>query len=350
MPRPDSRIRGLDIARGLAVLGMFTAHTISVSDPDGGFVVLDELAGGTRPRMLFALVGGISLGLLVANTERTSIRRQVAIRGIALVALGLLLQTFFSGVSIVIDEWGLLFLLMLPLLFVPSGWLMVGAAAAIVAGHLAVSAGVGQRLDGGPKTTTEAVAAQALSWLFTGSYPLVTWLPSIVAGYLLARADIRRPITQKWMAALGSGFFVMGLVLTSALDPAGELATWPAALTNQLSALGFAATLVAVLVWFTSARVGDAGSVAGRILFPLAAAGSMPLTVYTVHVLVLGAWYAVDPAGWAPDATTWVVFTVVTLVTAPVWRLTVGHGPLEWMLARLSGRRRRQGGSSSRSD
>src|SRR5690606_41035078 len=73
-PRPmraaDTRIRGLDIARGVAVLGMFTAHTISVSEPVGAFAVLDELAGGTRPRMLFALVSGISLGLLLAGPPR----------------------------------------------------------------------------------------------------------------------------------------------------------------------------------------------------------------------------------------------------------------------------------------
>src|SRR5690606_34923908 len=98
----DTRIRGLDIARGVAVLGMFTAHTISVSEPVGVFAVLDGLAGGTRPRMLFALVGGISLGLLVAGTPGVRVHLQVAIRGILLLALGLFLESFFSGVNVVI--------------------------------------------------------------------------------------------------------------------------------------------------------------------------------------------------------------------------------------------------------
>lgn len=341
MRTADTRIRGLDIARGVAVLGMFTAHTISVSDPEGGLVVLDELAGGTRPRMLFALVGGISLGLLVGRSQlgttddRREIRVQVAIRGIALVALGLLLQTFFSGVSIVIDEWGLLFLLMIPLLFVRSAWMAVGAGALLVAGHIAIAQGVGESSVWG---ADQAVTAQALSWLFTGSYPLVTWLPAIAAGYLLARADLTRAATQGWMAGVGLMVFGAGLVVATVLDPTGGLDTWPAALAHQLSALGVAAVLVAALVWVTSVGAGNVGAVAGRILYPLAAAGAMPLTVYTLHVLALAAWFVLDPAGWAPDAMTWIIFTAVTLVVAPVWRLTVGQGPLERCLGFLTRR------------
>jgi hypothetical protein len=347
MRTPDTRIRGVDIARGIAVLGMFTAHTISVSDPEGVFTILDELAGGTRPRMLFALVGGISLGLLVggSNAERgaprTEIRSQVAIRGIALLALGLVLHTFYSGVSVVLDEWGLLFLLMLPLLFVRSGWLIGGGAVLMVAGHVAIAAGVGESaaLGEGQASTARAVTAQAMSWLFTGSYPLVIWLPSIVAGYLLARAGLTRPATLGWMAGAGTLVFIVGLLVTGALDPSGELAAWPASLSNQLSALGCAAALVAILIWATSVRSGEAGKVAGRILYPLAAAGAMPLTVYTVHVLVLATWYILDPAGWAPDSTTWTIFAIATLVIAPVWRITVGQGPLERAFSLLSGRR-----------
>ncbi|QEE61043.1 DUF418 domain-containing protein [Salinibacterium sp. dk2585] len=339
MRAPDTRIRGLDIARGVAVLGMFTAHTISVSEPSGVFVVLDELSGGTRPRMLFALVGGISLGLFVAGTPRVRVRLQVAIRGILLLALGLLLQSFFSGVSVVIDEWGLLFLLMVPLLIVPSRWLLLGASALMLVGHIAIAAGVGRMPYASDGGVPRAVLEQALSWTFTGDYPLVTWLPSVIGGYLLARADITRPATQGWMGGLGAAAFLLGLVLTPALDPSADPEAWPATLALQLSALGAAAVVVAMLVWATSPRAGAPGRLAGAILYPLAAAGAMPLTVYTAHVLALAAWYLIDPAGWAPDATTWMIFTVVTLVVAPVWRKTIGQGPLEWLLAFLSGRK-----------
>src|SRR5690606_20650746 len=150
-------------------------------------------------------------------------------------------------------------------------------------------------------------------------------------------AGLRHPRTQAWMAAVGSLVFIAGLLARIALDPDAELATWPAALAHQLSALGAAAAVVAILTWATSPRAGVAGAVPGRILFPLAAAGAMPLTVYTVHVLALATWFVIDPAGWAPDATTWMIFTAVTLVLAPLWRLTLGQGPLERGLALLTG-------------
>ncbi|MCW4384196.1 DUF418 domain-containing protein [Salinibacterium sp. SYSU T00001] len=335
----DTRIRGLDIARGIAVLGMFTAHTISVSNPEGGFVVLDELSGGTRPRMLFALVGGISLGLLVAGSQipRGAQRTQIAIRGFALLVLGLFLESFFSGVSVVIDEWGLLYFLMIPLLFVGSRWLLAGAVVLMVSGHIAIAAGAGET----PTPPGQGgILELILSWLFTGSYPLVTWLPSIVAGYLIARLDIRRPATQGWMLGVGAPVFAIGLVVTALTSGQGEPETWPATLAQQLSALGCAAAVVGGLVWLTSSRAGRVGRLVGRLLYPLAAAGAMPLTVYTVHVLVLAAWYLIDPAGWGPDSTTWTIFTIVTLVVAPLWRLTLGQGPLERGLALISGRRR----------
>lgn len=340
------RLRGLDAARGAAVLGMFTAHTISASDPSGVAAVLDGLAGGTRPRMLFALVGGISLGLLVASTvtgraRGMDVRLQVAIRGILLLALGLLLHSFFSGVSVVIDEWGLLFLLMVPLLFVPSRWLLGGAVLLLVVGHVAVASGVGEASGQPGDDVAGVVWLRLLSWTFTGSYPLVSWLPAIVAGYLLARADLTRPATQAWMAGVGGTVFLVGLALTPVLDPSAEATLWPATLAQQLSALGCAALVVAGLVWVTSEPLGATGRVMARLLHPLAAAGAMPLTVYTLHVLALGAWYWLDPVGFAPDATTWLVFTATTLVLAPLWQRLVGQGPLEWALAWASGRRRR---------
>lgn len=215
----------------------------------------------------------------------------------------------------------------------------------MLAGHIAIASGVGQLQPVLYVQTEVAFADQVgeriLSWLFTGSYPLVTWLPSIIGGYLLARADLRRPRTQASMAIIGGTVFVVGLVLTPLLDPAEEPTLWPATLAQQLSALGCAAVVVAALTWATSDRLGAAGLVIERILYPVSAAGAMPLTVYTAHVLALGAWYWLDPARWGPDATTWVLLTGVTLIMAPLWRWAIGQGPLEWVLAWASGRRLR---------
>ena len=60
---------------------------------------------------------------------------------------------------------------------------------------------------------------------------------------------------------------------------------------------------------------------------PLAAAGSMPLTLYSLHVLVLATADGPDPLRF------WALQAVAALVTATAWRRFLGRGPLEALLA-----------------
>jgi hypothetical protein len=62
---------------------------------------------------------------------------------------------------------------------------------------------------------------------------------------------------------------------------------------------------------------------APRLLAPLAAAGSMPLSLYSVHLLVL---HVVDDAD---PLLLWATQAVAALVLAALWRRYVGRGPLE---------------------
>lgn len=65
------RIYGLDLARGIAILGMFTAHTIG-----GGPAFWNHpstwmgLVNG-RSSILFALLAGVSLGIMSGRQEST---------------------------------------------------------------------------------------------------------------------------------------------------------------------------------------------------------------------------------------------------------------------------------------
>jgi uncharacterized membrane protein YeiB len=78
-----------------------------------------------------------------------------------------------------------------------------------------------------------------------------------------------------------------------------------------------------------------AGALRGRtglLLEPLAAAGAMPLTLYSLHVVVLAVVDGGDPLRF------WAVQAVVALVVATAWRRLVGRGPLEALLAALTRR------------
>lgn len=69
--------------------------------------------------------------------------------------------------------------------------------------------------------------------------------------------------------------------------------------------------------------------VAGRLLVPLAAAGAMTLTLYSVHVVALGVEVG-HPVG------VYLVHAVAALAGAAAWQAFAGRGPLESLAARAS--------------
>ena len=75
---------------------------------------------------------------------------------------------------------------------------------------------------------------------------------------------------------------------------------------------------------------------------PLAATGSMTLTLYTAHVLALTKG---SPLLWTTAALL-AGNVAVAVVVATFWRVVVGRGPLEWLFAGADrGARRVVGGS-----
>lgn len=75
------------------------------------------------------------------------------------------------------------------------------------------------------------------------------------------------------------------------------------------------------------------GRLARNVLFPLAAVGSMSLTAYTLHVVVIAFhldWVGTDR--WSPAL--WLIGG--TLVLCSIWKLFFTRGPLEWVTWKIS--------------
>ena len=99
---------------------------------------------------------------------------------------------------------------------------------------------------------------------------------------------------------------------------------------NVVSALGSATVVVglcALLVQLRPAR---------WLLHPLVAAGSMTLTLYTLHVL--WTWHTWTEPGKAIDAgwNVWLLQGAVLVTAAALWRLVWPRGPLEQVIRLLS--------------
>jgi uncharacterized membrane protein YeiB len=355
-----NRIAGIDVARGLALLGMFFSHAApSVEDGLGAFLlqVPDE-----RSRLLFALTAGLGLGLLTGGLqppggegggERSVLRKQIAIRAACLLVLGLVFQATGVLVYVILDEYGIAFLIMLPFVFLPARWLL-----ALGTALLAIAPGAAVAL------ATRAAPAQQdrlwflTDWFVTGAYPVFSWVAVLLLGVGLVRLGLGRREVVAGAGIAGLVAMVGGLGLSAALGGDGfeapvEVARGSAGAEIVTAALGtsaftignvgFCLVLTMLLVGCTSTVFGLPERVARgatAVTSPIGAAGSMPLTVYSAHLLVLIAAIHETPDGFLTDDGWPVVIGLVigTLTLPWLWRRFIGRGPLETVIGLLSGR------------
>jgi uncharacterized membrane protein YeiB len=325
------RIPAVDIARGLAILGMFVAHAMPRAD-DG------ELLVDGRSSILFATLAGVSLGLLSGGTdppgpgERSAIQRVVLVRALFVFLLGILLATLGSEIAIILDYYAIMFLLMLPLLFAGRAVLLSTAAVLLIAAPILA------RLVDPVNRMLESVLDVGREYLLTGYYPALVWLPVLLLGLVAARSGLERRRTQGWLVGGGSAAAVTGY--GGALLLPGVTAEAHSASTAEI--LGSGGTALAILglllVATTSGRLGEGVRV---VLWPIGAAGAMALTVYTAQIVVLAMAAGVRDAG-GPDYPGWpllIGLALASLIGASLWRYFLGRGPLERLLTVLAGKR-----------
>jgi uncharacterized membrane protein YeiB len=118
--------------------------------------------------------------------------------------------------------------------------------------------------------------------------------------------------------------------------PGASAAAHSGSLAEVVGSGGLAIALIGALLWLTARQRDVPGRIARGILWPVAATGSMALSVYTLQIMVLAIVVAggreVDYPGW--PLLIWML--VVTLLGASLWRHFLGKGPLERLLASLT--------------
>ncbi|WP_394550986.1 heparan-alpha-glucosaminide N-acetyltransferase domain-containing protein [Agromyces sp. MMS24-JH15] len=361
----SARVDGVDAARGIALVGMFVAHVApAVANPwvQAAISVSDE-----RPRLLFALTAGLGLAFISGGTRpvprgpgggRARLRVQIAIRAAILIALGLFIAAALHPlVFIILDVYGIAFLLMIPLLFLPP-WVALGAGALL----LAVTPGLAVIVSG-----TEWVGAARMTgwripvdWAFSGAYPVIEWVPVMLIGLALGRFGITRGPVLAWSAAAGA-FLAVALLApaTAILDAATRagassfvggsgqvadatrLALAVGESARALANVGIGVVVVAACVWLTARLAPSARRVAGIALSPFTAMGSMPFTIYTLHLIVLAGSIRIENGVLTDDSwalTAGLVFG--SMAFALLWRHFIGRGPLEQLMRAATGRGR----------
>jgi uncharacterized membrane protein len=372
-----ARLIGIDLARALAIVGMVAVHLLPMVDRDGAMSTAFVLSSG-KSSALFAVLAGVGIALSTGRTRRPTGRRwhaslaEVAVRALLIGVLGLGLGYVVPAddAQVILAYYAVLFLLAIPLLRVPARALAV-LAVVIAVGVPLLSHWWRQSLPPARELnpTFATLTAQPVGslelLLLTGAFPALAWMAYVCAGLAIGRAALGERRLMVRLVVLGVGLAVMASAASWFLMEAMGGRVKLAAVASQSMALeeftdflvwGGEGVLPTTSPWWLGvlaphtstpvdilftlgiavATIGVAlilGVVAPNILRPIAAIGSMPLTLYAGHLLLLAAPFMPE-SEWLEFA----LHLVVLVVFALVWRRFVKRGPLELLLGWASHR------------
>ena len=375
-----SRLLGVDVARGVALIGMMSVHIIPAVDASGAVTWAYWISSG-RASALFAVLAGLSL--MLANRPRDNkpfepgARHGIMARAALIGGVGLFLGGLETGVAIILVHYAVLFAIGTFFMQLRASVLMATGAVWLV-----LTPVIGQFLrpllppGPGADPSLSSVAHPlelATTVLFTGYYPVLQWTGYLLVGMALGRLPLQRTATRLWLLIIGTLLagatkFLSALLLGPAggferltVPPSSVLAGRDLATLLQTGTYG--TTPSTSWWWFAVsaphsgvpldllhttgtalAVIGGClllcGALRGRwkwLVLPVAAAGSMTLTLYTVHVVAIGAVGGAVSIHEGPSpGVFWALNAIFALAVATAWQFAGRRGPLEAVAADMS--------------
>lgn len=375
------RLRGIDAARGLALLGMMATHLLPTFEANASLTpTWIGLTFSGRAAALFAVLAGIGLALSTGKQvpaegrALAAARRGIALRAAVIAAAGLTLGGLEVNLAIILVHYAVLFLCVLPFLGLrlkalcvwAGAWIMVSPVLAYLVRPWLLASNPPLKLGHNPSWEDLSTPSQLLGDLFfTGYYPVFQWLSYLLVGLIIGRLALSRAVVPVLLLTAGTAVAVMSKALgTAAMEDWGGRA----ALQEVLNAPGYpldsvlqvnltgvqqegswwwlasaaphsATTLDLVHTSAVAAAVVGACLLLGRLadwldldlLLPLRGAGAMTLTLYTIHVWVVAGFYLKPlPAGWTEDGM-YFAHAATAIIVGMVFVLLKRRGPLEWL-------------------
>ena len=359
LPRPRrERILGVDAARAIALVGMFATHILPLQGA-GNAPTLTGLVADGRSSALFAVLAGVGVSLSTGGPRRPPDARAhlaaaagLLVRGLLVGLLGLWLVRFDAPVAVILAYYGLLFVVAAPLLRLPAWVLAAGAVVSCVLAPVLSHLLRADRPPGpGPQAGLSALAepGQLLVTLgLTGYYPVLPWTAYLLTGMAVGRVDLRRVPVAAGLLVGGTGLAVAAVAGSAwLLGPRGGAAALGAA---ALAKRNYGTTPTDTWWWLAIAAphsgtpfdlahtTGTALAVLGAMLLlarlarPLvwvpAAVGAIPLTLYTLHVLLLSG-YSGENEPQQVLVGLWAAHVAGAVLLGVLLRLLGRRGPLE---------------------
>ena len=351
------RIAGLDLARGLAVLGMIGAHLDLTENLSWSPSSWQALVYG-RPAALFGVLAGVSIALLSGGTcpasgdDLVRARTRIMVRAAWVFLIGGALELLGTEVLVILGAYAVLFVLALPFLrWSPRRLLLLAAGLAVVAPPVSLL------------LSQVAIVSEAetgfTALVLTGAYPVLWWWAFVLVGLALGRLDlsarrVRAVLLLAGAAAAIAGYalgwlstqlLANGVAVPEPADASERMPGWTEESIGQwdwawlsgaqphtgtpfwlLASVGVAVAVIAVCLVVAEA--------VPRLAYPVASVGAMALTAYSLHIVVLRVFPPDGSFRWP----IWILFIAGAIVFAVAWRVLVGRGPLERLLTWSSNR------------
>jgi uncharacterized membrane protein len=379
--RSSARLVGIDAARGIALFGMMAVHNITAVDDEGNASLAWTLAAG-KSAALFALLAGVGVAFATGRRQRPTARTwpgyaaALLVRALIIGGVGLLLGSVVPAdfASVILPYYALLFVFAIPLLTLSSRALIALAATITVVMPVLshwLRSGTEVRSTVPNLTFGDLVGdpGQVLRELaLTGVYPALPWMAYLCVGMAVGRALLTSRRTVVTITLTGAGLLVAAQTISwFLLDVLGGRAELDATASASMStdelaevmATGWAGTTPTDTGWWLATLTPHsttpldlaftiglglvvlgvcilAGRATSTLLRPLAAAGSMTLTLYSLHLLLLSS--PVMPG----NGLGLLLQTVLVVAFALVWSRSHARGPLEELVAQASGAVRRR--------
>lgn len=394
----SGRIVGLDTARGVAIFGMIATHIYPLLTSTGAGAVAPTWVGMTFTGVssaLFVVLAGVGLSLLTRNSSHPGRSRlQLAMRALMLIFIGLLLGHAGSNVAIILVHYGVLFLVAMWFITMSRKALTITAISWIVVApwvhglftrFMHVQAGgtsayvENWRLWNSPTLFDVLTQPLLTLWdvLFTGYYPVISFLGYILVGMAIGRANLRRFGTAAGLLITGAVIYVVcrglgawflsneafayrvahatghDVVELEALAATGaQIDTnfimgapqwYGLAVPHSGAPLDIYSTAGAAMAAIGLFLMLTRSTVVQVVLLPITATGMIALTTYTAHVVLTGLWPRTWPSLVAAGDPVWetiwwmliVHWVLVAILGMVVYFLKV-RGPLESLLRNAS--------------
>jgi len=349
------RILGYDLARSLALLGMFVVHfgLVMASDPSRpawARAVLDLLDG--RAAATFVVLAGVGLSLRSRRAPAPGFGKALVRRGLVLLAIGFANLAIWPGD--ILRVYGVSLILAVPFVL-GSGRRLLLAALGFVLGFPVLMGFLdyGAHWDWATMTYRQlwTPGGIARNLFYDGFRSVFPWTGLLFYGIWLGRLDLRdRATSNRVLLGAGAAVVFAGVVSRACLahfarhpgglDEPSILALFgtismPPLPLFLLSAGGLATFAIALCV-----RLAESCP-AAPWLGPMASTGQMALTWYVAHIVIgLGTVEQLGlatsrplPVGEACGAG----FFAAAVLGSWLWKSRFRHGPLEWAMRRVAG-------------